>query len=84
MLWLHWQPWQPWLRQLRICVSDNENTAFGFACLRVMVATLDELQNVILARRLSAYEPHPTVYDMMHFPWPDYSPTMTLACGPRL
>ena len=27
-----------------MCVSDNENTSFAFACLRVMVATKEEFQ----------------------------------------
>ena len=29
---------------IRVCVSDNENTSFAFACLRVMVATKEEFQ----------------------------------------
>mmetsp|Transcript_11752 Transcript_11752/g.31707 ORF Transcript_11752/g.31707 Transcript_11752/m.31707 type:complete len:514 (-) Transcript_11752:898-2439(-) len=51
-------PWQDeifdaksafWVRDghgklIRVCVSDNENTSFAFACLRVMVATKEEFQ----------------------------------------
>jgi len=34
-------------KMIRVCVSENEGTAFALACLRVIVATEDEFETII-------------------------------------